>query len=261
MATDRGNILDFLYSHVVLKKTRKCGGCGSVLKVNTGRKITCGKMVSKHKQAKTVSARKRTYFESAKLPMEKVFMLVSILLWIKPPRYEFIRGNLKIAQQTLTDWYSFSREVFVSFAMKHSEKLGGEGSIIEMDEAKFGKRKYNVGRIIDGVWVWGAIDRTSKKLFLVPVEKRDRDTLLGVIKEWILNGTTIYSDCWRAYDCLSHEGFIHQTVNHSKHFVDPVTGTHTNNIERLWREVRASVPKYGVRRSHFVCRLPCRILL
>ncbi|XP_050519129.1 uncharacterized protein LOC126893204 [Diabrotica virgifera virgifera] len=187
MAVDRETILEFLYAHGVLKSTRKCGGYGSVLKVNTEGKFKCSKMVSKNKQAKkrcgfTVSARKGTYFESAKLPIEKVFTLASILLWLNPPRYGFIRDNLKIAQQTVTDWYSFSREVFVSFAMKHLEKLGGEGSLIELDEAKFGKRKYNVRRIVDGVWVWGAIDRNSKKFFLVPVEKRDRDTLLGVIK-------------------------------------------------------------------------------
>ena len=49
-------------------------------------------------------------------------------------------------------------------------------------------------------------------------------------------GTTIYTDCWRAYktDELREAGFNHLTVNHRYHFVNPKTGAHTQNIERLW---------------------------
>ncbi|CAL4206713.1 unnamed protein product, partial [Meganyctiphanes norvegica] len=34
-------------------------------------------------------------------------------------------------------------------------------------------------------------------------------------------------------------------------FKDPLTGAHTNNIERLWRDAKASVPKYGRSSKHF----------
>jgi len=30
-----------------------------------------------------------------------------------------------------------------------------------------------------------------------------------------LPGTTILSDCWKAYNSLSVEGYLHETVNHS----------------------------------------------
>lgn len=71
------------------------------------------------------------------------------------------------------------------------------------------------------------------------------DTLLAIIKANILPGITIMSDCWRAYRCLPDHGYFHATVNHSENFADPVTGAHTQNIERLWREVRANVPRFG----------------
>lgn len=102
--------------------------------------------------------------------------------------------------------------------------IGGEGIVVEIDEAKIGKRKYNRGRLITGKWIFGAFERDTGKAFIVPVDDRTRETLLNIIKKWILPGTTIMSDMWRAYDCLNHEGFTHLTVNHSMNFVDPETG-------------------------------------
>ncbi|KAJ8944617.1 hypothetical protein NQ314_009436, partial [Rhamnusium bicolor] len=126
--------------------------------------------------------------------------------------------------------------------------IGGEGKIVEIDEAKRGKRKYNKGRYLEGQWVFGGIERRSRKFFLVAVEDRSAGTLVDIIKNKIAPGTTIYSDCcdcWRAYDSLGENQYKHLTVNHSVNSVDPDTGTHTQNIERLWVEVRKLVPRFG----------------
>ncbi|KMQ87796.1 putative transposase-like protein [Lasius niger] len=84
---------------------------------------------------------------------------------------------------------------------------------------------------------------------LLEDEDRTEATLLACIKEWIMPGTTIISDCWKSYNCLNSEGFQHLTVNHSYNFVDPDTGAHTQHIERVWREVRANIG-YGTRANH-----------
>ena len=76
------------------------------------------------------------------------------------------------------------------------EKIGGIGKVVEIDESKFGRRKYYRGHRVEGQWIFGGIERGSGKCFLVPVEKRDTETLLAIIKEWIIPGTTIISDCW-----------------------------------------------------------------
>lgn len=41
--------------------------------------------------------------------------------------------------------------------------------------------------------VFGGFERETGRVFMVPVEKRDAQTLVGIIKEWILPGTTIIS--------------------------------------------------------------------
>ena len=87
---------------------------------------------------------------------------------------------------------------------------------------------------------------------MVPVPKGDKYTLLAVIKDYILPGTIITSDGWRAYKCLGKEGFIKLEVDHSKYFKDPKTGAHTNKIERKWRDAKEHIPKYGRRAHHFL---------
>ncbi|KAI8792526.1 putative transposase protein [Biomphalaria glabrata] len=159
--------------------------------------------------------------------------------------------ELNICKKTCIDWCSFLREVCAHYVLRTRDgKLGGPGKVVEIDEAKIGRSKYNRGRRIEGSWIFGGIERGTKKCFLCPVASRDAVTLLTLIRENIEPGTTIISDCWKAYSRLSNEDFQHFTVNHSYNFVDPETNAHTQNIERLWREVRSSVPRYGNRKHH-----------
>ena len=45
--------------------------------------------------------------------------------------------------------------------------LVGPGHIIKIDESKFGKRKYNRGRIVVYKWILGGYNRTTNECFLV----------------------------------------------------------------------------------------------
>jgi transposase-like protein len=56
------------------------------------------------------------------------------------------------------------------------------------------------------------------------VPNREAQTLLAVIYEKVLNGSTIYSDCWSSYEKLSKLGYTHLTVNHTYNFLDPDSG-------------------------------------
>jgi hypothetical protein len=74
-------------------------------------------------------------------------------------------------------------------------------------------------------WVFGLVNLdqpTKPMLFYVP--RRDAITLLPLIKQHTPLGSTIVSDQWRAYTNLANHGYLHLTVNHSRHFVDPNTG-------------------------------------
>lgn len=39
--------------------------------------------------------------------------------------------------------------------------IGGNGAIVEVEEKKLGKRKYNKEHKLDGVWIIGGVQRTD----------------------------------------------------------------------------------------------------
>lgn len=194
---------------------------------------------------------KNTFFSCVHLDLETLLIFVNVYLR-ECFTYAFVKHELGLSDYSICDWASFCREVLIEWSVEREGKIGGPGMIVEIDESKFGKRKYNVGRIVDGQWVFGGICRDSRSSFMVPVDNRTSDILLQIIKDKIIPGTTIISDCWKAYNCLSSEGFNHLTVNHSINFVDPETLAHTNTVERMWSEAKRKVPLYGRRKKHFV---------
>jgi hypothetical protein len=59
-------------------------------------------------------------------------------------------------------------------------RTGGPNKTVEIDESKFGQRKYR-GHPVEGKWVFGSIERESGQTFLVPVPDRTADTLIPII--------------------------------------------------------------------------------
>ena len=69
------------------------------------------------------------------------------------------------------------------------------------------------------------------------VSRRDANTLLPIIQAHV---APVYSDEWAAYNQVQNLPNVssHQRVNHSLHFVDLVTGVHTQTIESYWNRVK-----------------------
>jgi transposase-like protein len=77
------------------------------------------------------------------------------------------------------------------------------------------------------------------RIIVIPVKRRDRQTLHAAIKQWVKPFTTIQTDSWAGYNGLNTvNGYNHLVVNHFLYFVHPVTGVHTNTIEASWGAMR-----------------------
>ena len=140
------------------------------------------------------------------------------------PELESTNIKLQTLTETISNYYNYCREICKSAVRREAQgKIGGQGLIVEIDEAKFGNRKYNRGHVIKGKWVLGGICHETKEVFLEEAERRDKHTLLPIILEKVAQGSTVITDCWKAYNNLKHS-FAHLNGNHSLNFVDPNTG-------------------------------------
>uniref|UniRef100_A0A0L8GD66 ISXO2-like transposase domain-containing protein n=1 Tax=Octopus bimaculoides TaxID=37653 RepID=A0A0L8GD66_OCTBM len=105
------------------------------------------------------------------------------------------------------DWRSFCCEVCLHWVENCRAQIGGPGIAVEIDEAVLVRRKYNRGRLVKTIWLFGGIEHKSKKQFLMPLSSECHG-LYSTIQ------TIIYSDCWGAYSSLQNLGYTHFQINH-----------------------------------------------
>lgn len=138
----------------------------------------------------------------------------------------------------------------IALQVEQSEiKIGGPNVIVQLDESKFGKRKYHRGHRVEGVWVFGGVEISEeRKMFAVVVDKRDSVTLNELILKHVLPGSIVITDGWKGY-CLFKDNslYMHHWVNHSISFINS-EGYHTNNIEGTWNGMKIKIkPQNRVR--------------
>ncbi|GFR59130.1 hypothetical protein ElyMa_000049100 [Elysia marginata] len=99
-----------------------------------------------------------------------------------------------LATEAIVKERNFVRDIFGEYFLQNPARIGGPGHVVEIDQSAFSKRKAIVGRIIPTQWVFGGIDNQTKEGFLVLVPQRDAATLLPILQQYVLPGTTVMSD-------------------------------------------------------------------
>ena len=145
-------------------------------------------------------------------------------MWARGYSLLNIQHEVEICSEAAVNWASYCREICLLSYVDNPEQLGGEGKTVEidmfmlriiliklfLDESKFGRRKFWRGHRVDGYWVFGGVERESGRVFMEVVEKRDADTLIPLLEKWVKKGSTVVSDCWKAYSNM--QGYRHLTV-------------------------------------------------
>ncbi|KAG8175963.1 hypothetical protein JTE90_000002 [Oedothorax gibbosus] len=170
----------------------------------------------------------------------------------------------KTLREIVADWYSYGREIVVAHLLDRQDaagSIGGLGKIVEIDKLKFGKRKYNAGRVVEGSWVLGMYERYSNELRLEVLPSdiggRSTATLIPLMLKHVAAGSIINTECWATYAPLGQMGVYgnHQIVNHSQNFVDMITGANTQTIESNWRPLKHHLRQSGQPREKLADRL------
>ena len=87
---------------------------------------------------------------------------------------------------------------------------------------------------------------TPARGFFTVVQRRNAATLDPIIDFCILPGTEVHTDDWGAYRGINqriNKVYRHKVVVHSRNFVDPRTGVHTQEIESCWAKLKLQQKK------------------
>ena len=185
---------------------------------------------------------KGSFFDGCR---DKKTLMIFLYYWLCGATTTQIGLYTGWSKNTVLRWVQKTQDLISGVVTHDHQMIGGPSIVVEIDESKFGKRKYNRGHRVEGVWVFGGVELThERRVFAVAVPDRTRETLLPIIKAHIAPGSIIRSDFWKAYDIIPFEpgyDYIHEKVNHSVEFVTE-EGVHTNTIEGTWSGMKRVTP-------------------
>jgi ISXO2-like transposase domain len=232
--------IGYLLSKGIFYFPKSCSLCDGPISF-IGKNIRC----TKDGCRKSVSLFAHSFFAGSKIPIHNILLLGYI--WLTGATYTVGLTQSGLTTHAVVDYYAYFRQLVSSSLEPDDSFIGGPGVVVEVDESKFGKRKYNRGKHVEGAWVIGGIERTLEgKFFAEVVERRDSETIVDVLSRHLLPGTILHSDCWKGYIGIDLElDIIHKTVNHSIEFVDSESGVHTNTIEGKWAALKRRITLRG----------------
>ncbi|KCZ75276.1 hypothetical protein H311_03749, partial [Anncaliia algerae PRA109] len=133
---------------------------------------------------------KNTFLQDCKLPANKV--LEFFYYFLCKCSFSSIKLITGLSTQTTSRLMSKAYEIIAKGIDESDTKIGGSGIIVQLDESKFGKRKYNKGHAVEGVWLFGGVEETvERKFFAISVPNRNSKTLTRLILKHVLPGSII----------------------------------------------------------------------
>lgn len=134
---------------------------------------------------------------NSKLPLQTLIRM--IYFWSDCTTNKRVQRELELTDKTVSNWFQNMRQIckLIMDDVTGNQMLGGANMTVEVDESVITKRKYNRGRLVPQVWIFGGIERRTtgrQRRFIEFVENRKETTLLASIHRNILPGATIISD-------------------------------------------------------------------
>lgn len=175
-----------------------------------------------------------TIFEGSNIPLRKWVIAIYLhLTSLKGVSSMKLHRDLGITQKSA--WHMLHRirqafdeenELFDGFVEVDETYMGG------LEKNKLKSKKLNSGRgPVGKTAVIGIKERNSKKVKAKVIQNVDRDTLHKFIKEFVEEGSTVFTDDLKSYRKLKN--FYHQFVKHSAgEYVSDMA--HINGIESFW---------------------------
>lgn len=182
------NVLKWLARHKLIRNAYRCNTCEESMLMKKESRLQDGFRWRCTRCGGTKSVRDGSFFSKSKLSLQKLVKL--LYLWCMDTPQTFILHELQMSdtsQKTISDWCNLCRELCDREIEINFEQIGGihesgMSRIVEIGESFFFRRKYHFGDFTPGQWVFGGIERGSKRCFLIPVPNKSTETLVQLLE-------------------------------------------------------------------------------
>lgn len=159
------------------------------------------------------------------------------------------RGDFELSKTTITDYYSYCREVAEVIASHSNLTLGGEGKTVQIDETFLTKRKYHRGRITEQmtITVLGLYCKEDKVGLFFRVNSKSKQELWPYIQKYVDFSTSrLCTDSAKQYEGVEQmfsTSTVHLRTNHSiGEYVEKLNPINTiNDLENQNKLLKNSI--------------------
>ena len=162
-----------------------------------------------------------------------------------------------VSPRTLVDWTNFIRDICAEDTRRQQAQVGGfdnagQPIIVEIEESYFHSRKYQRGRIMNGLWVFGAVER-ERTPHATSRESQNRSDVVATdpigVPLWDARHVR-----WLNGGIYLHDGdvYLNDVAVHQHNFVDPNDAdVHTKHRECLDEAKRQLHRQFGTTQALF----------
>ncbi|KII60925.1 hypothetical protein RF11_13898 [Thelohanellus kitauei] len=183
-------LIEFLQTLLLLTKFPLC--CGQIMKLALRSSVIDGHAFRCLVCRTFSSIRKGTFHEKSKLSLYQIVMLLAYYCEGIHSQNFLIKQSELSHHETLVDWKSFVRDIFMNHVLNHSAQIGFPGIGVQVDESPLCKRKYGVGRILSNqdLWIVGSINETGAVLMELTQTRMKDPEVEEALHQWcsILTG-------------------------------------------------------------------------
>jgi transposase-like protein len=182
-------IMSFLKSNGALMELKECTKCSLSGRIEQMKFCTrpphrtptwrCTKCNS------FASIKEGSFLSSFRFPLTKVLRLIHS--WCLELPVVDTANSLNISRPTIISFFRNLQHFALCDFDRENRRIGGEGKIIEIDESLFARVKHNRGKALKRkqIWVFGMLERDSRKCIFYVVEDRKAGTLLPLIRKHV----------------------------------------------------------------------------
>ncbi|KAG0420014.1 hypothetical protein EQH57_0326 [Dictyocoela roeselum] len=248
------NAMAFLLENQIIESKKECTRCMGTMfpKIYTQN----GKERIIYRCSARNCQNKKSLFNT-KIPINNyMFLLYCLVVNLSYSQIKCMNDNVN--NETIFTARERLRKVFNTINKQTKICLGGIGRVVEADETVISRRGIIRNptklddEIKDTIWIFGAIDDSPEKNFILKrVKNRETVTLTKALEGFIGVGSKLCTDGHPSYPGVCENLCLkHKFVNHSEGFIND-EGVHTNNIEGFWSYLKSEMRKqHGIKRQN-----------